>query len=222
MAEMAEMDLMMSDTQTRLYLITPPKIEVEGFSKHLKEALEGGDVASVQLRMKNCTDEAIIEASKILMPICHAKDVAFIINYRPDIAKKVGADGVHVGQEDTDLIKARQIVGNNKTIGVTAKNSRHLAMTAGDLGADYVAFGAFFPTATKENTTPADIDILTWWQELFEIPCVAIGGITVDNAKAISLAGADFIAVSSGVWDYSEGAKAAVKKFNEILNQNPK
>jgi len=205
----------MSDT--RLYLITPSTFDLTEFSAQLKEALEGGDVASVQLRMKDGYDEEIIEAAKKLMPICHAKNVAFIINDRPDIAKKVGADGVHIGQEDMSYSEARSIVGDNQIIGVTAKNSRHSAMSAGELGADYVAFGAFYPTTTKQATVQADPDILTWWQELFEIPCVAIGGITVENASVIAQAGADFIAVCSGVWDYKKGPKEAVKKFNEII-----
>ena len=183
----------------------------------LQDALEGGDVASVQLRMKNSYDEDIIKAAKTLMPICHAKDVAFILNDRPDIAHKVGADGVHIGPEDMTLKEARAIVGNAQVIGVTCKDSKHLSMTAGEQGADYVAFGAFYPTTTKIATSVAEPAILNWWQELFELPCVAIGGITVDNAAEMSAAGADFIAVCSGVWDYKDGPKAAVEIINQAI-----
>lgn len=206
----------MSDT--RLYLITPSKFDLDDFAAKLEEALGGGDVASVQLRMKDSSDEDIIEAARVLMPICHAKDVAFIINDRPDLAKKVGADGVHVGQEDVKLKEAREIVGPNQIIGVTCKDSKHLAMKAGEQGADYVAFGAFYPTETKVTTTVAKAELLTWWQDIFEIPCVAIGGITVENAETLAKAGADFLAICSGVWDYKDGPKAAVKKLNQLIN----
>ena len=204
-------------TETRLYLITPSEFDLGTFAEQLKNALEGGDVASVQLRMKDSNDEDIIKAAKALMPICHEKDVAFIINDRPDIAHKVGADGVHIGPEDMTTKEARTIVGDNQVIGVTCKNSKHMSMTAGEQGADYVAFGAFYPTTTKITTTVAEPEILTWWQGLFELPCVAIGGITVDNAAVMAKAGADFVAVCSGVWDYKDGPKAAVKKINKAI-----
>lgn len=206
-------------TDTRLYLITPSNFKLDEFSELLTQALEGGDVASVQLRMKYCYDEDIIAAAKTLMPICHAKNVAFIINDRADIARKVNADGVHIGQEDITYQEARDIVGDNQIIGVTCKDSKHLSMTAGEQGADYVAFGSFFPTATKITTSTAKPEILTWWQDLFEIPCVAIGGITIDNADTIVEAGADFIAVCAGVWEYPEGPRAAVRKFNDVITQ---
>jgi thiamine-phosphate pyrophosphorylase len=151
------------------------------------------------------------------MPICHAKDVAFIINDRPDIAQKVGADGVHVGQDDMNYKEARELLGPDKIIGVTCKDSKHLAMTAGEQGADYVAFGAFYPTPTKITTSVAHPSLLTWWQELFEIPCVAIGGITVDNATELANAGADFLAICGGVWDYKDGPKQAVHDLNQAI-----
>ncbi len=202
---------------TRLYLITPSEFSLDKFSNDLTEALDGGDVASVQLRMKEASDEEILEAAAVLMPICHAKDVAFIINDRADIAHNIGADGVHIGQEDLSYIETRAIVGPNLIIGVTVKDSKHLAMLAGEQGADYVAFGAFYPTTTKITTAQAQPEILTWWQDIFEIPCVAIGGITTETAPQLAKAGADFIAVCSGVWDYKDGPKAAVKKFNQLI-----
>lgn len=204
-------------TDTQLYIITPPSFELNSFKVQLALALDGGPVSSLQLRLKNVTDEGIIEAARVLMPLCHAKDVAFIINDRADIAHKVGADGVHVGQVDMTYDEARAIVGPDCIVGVTANDSRHLSMTAAEQGADYVAFGAFYPTTTKEETTPADISILSWWSELFESPCVAIGGITVFNALPLIDAGADFLAVSSGIWNHPEGPKAAVEQFNALF-----
>ncbi|MCC3862485.1 thiamine phosphate synthase [Pseudemcibacter aquimaris] len=207
-------------TDTRLYLITPSKFDLDAFAGELENALEGGDVASLQLRMKDSYDEEIILAAKRLMPICHAKDVAFIINDRPDIANKVGADGVHVGQEDMSYAKARELLGPDKIIGVTCKDSKHLAMTAGEQGADYVAFGSFFPTPTKITTSVAGPELLTWWQELFEVPCVAIGGITANNVTDIANAGADFVAICSGVWDHNDGPQKAVELINKAISNN--
>lgn len=206
---------MMSDT--RLYLISPSIFDLDTFSDQLTDALDGGDVASFQLRMKESEDDDIIAAAHVLMPICHAKDVAFIINDNPEIALQVGADGVHIGPEDITCKEAREIVGPDKIIGVTCKDSKHLSMTAGEQGADYVAFGAFYPTTTKITTTVVGTNVLTWWQDLFEIPCVAIGGITAENAGVLSEAGADFIAICSGVWDHKKGPKIAVKEINQAI-----
>lgn len=206
----------MADTQ--LYLITPSTFDLDAFAIQLAQALDGGEVASVQLRLKDASDKEIIDAAETLIPLCYAKNVAFIINDRPDIARMVHADGVHVGQGDMSYATARDIVGPDCIVGVTAKDSRHLSMTAAEQGADYVAFGAFYPTETKADTTGADISILSWWAELFEIPCVAIGGITVDNAKPLIEAGADFLAVCGGIWNHPEGPKAAVEQFNALFN----
>lgn len=180
-------------------------------------ALDGGDVASLQLRLKDVADDDILRAGERLMRIAQSRDVAFIVNDRPDLAKKLGADGVHVGQEDTPYAEARALLGPDKIIGVTCHNSRHLAMEAAEAGADYVAFGAFYPTATKEPKTRAEPEILTWWQEIMEAPCVAIGGITVENALPLVEAGADFLAVASGVWAHRAGPEAAVRQFNQIF-----
>ena len=201
----------------RLYLITPPKLEPVAFGEKLKRALGAGDVASLQLRLKGATDEEIVRAAEILMPIAQAAGVAFIVNDRPDLAVKLGADGVHIGQDDTSYADARAIVGKDRIVGVTCHDSRHLAMAAADAGADYVAFGAFFPTTTKEAKTHADVALLEWWSELMVVPSVAIGGITVENARPLVEAGADFIAVSSGVWDHTQGPAAAVRAFNALF-----
>jgi thiamine-phosphate pyrophosphorylase len=205
------------DNRCRLYLITPPKFEPRIFADELARALDGGDVACLQLRMKDVTDHDILRAAEILMPIAQKRDVAFIINDRPDIAHMIRADGVHVGQEDASYAEARETVGKHAIVGVTCHNSRELAFDAGEAGADYVAFGAFFPTQTKEPKTVADIELLQWWAETMTVPVVAIGGITVDNAKPLVQAGADFVAVSAGVWDHKDGPAAAVKAFNSLF-----
>ncbi len=201
----------------RLYLITPAKLEPKAFSEELKRALGGGDVASLQLRLKDVGDDEIRRATEILMPIAQRADVAFILNDRPDLAARFGCDGVHVGQDDMSYGEARALVGPDAIVGVTCHDSRHLAMEAAEAGADYVAFGAFFPTSTKDAKTHAEIEILQWWSELMVVPCVAIGGITVENAKPLVEAGADFLAVSAGVWTHPHGPAAAVKAFNALF-----
>lgn len=174
-------------------------------------------MACLQLRLKDAHDQDILAAAKVLMPIAHAHDVAFILNDRPDLAVKAGADGVHVGQEDASYPEARRLMGPDRIVGVTCHNSRHLAMEAGEAGADYVAFGAFYPTTTKTPKTSAEPEILEWWSSLFEVPCVAIGGITVDNAAPLIAAGADFLAVGNGVWGHPNGPRAAVAAFNQLF-----
>ena len=203
---------------TRLYLISPPRIEHPSiFADELRAALDGGDVAAFQLRMKDVPDDAIVRAADILRPICQQRGTAFILNDRPDLAVKLDCDGVHIGQDDMPYAEARRIVGPDRQIGVTCQASRHLAMEAAEAGADYVAFGAFFSSTTKPVTTPADIEIVEWWSSLMEVPCVAIGGITVENCEPLIAAGADFLAVAGGVWDYGGGPEAAVRAFNELF-----
>jgi thiamine-phosphate pyrophosphorylase len=204
-------------TPCRLYLITPPKLEPKVFAEDLKAALSGGDVACVQLRLKEASDDEISRATEILMPIAQKFGAAFILNDRPDLAARFGCDGVHVGQEDASYAEARAVVGRDKIVGVTCHASKHLAMVAGEAGADYIAFGAFFPSPTKEAETGADIELLKEWAVLMVVPVVAIGGITVENAAPLVAAGADFLAVSSGVWAYENGSAAAVKAFNALF-----
>jgi thiamine-phosphate pyrophosphorylase len=200
----------------RLYLVSPPRVAPADFAGVLKSALKGGDVASFQLRLKGVSDDEIRRATDVLRPIVQANGTAFILNDRPDLAAELGCDGVHIGQEDASYAEARRLLPGG-TVGVTCHDSRHLAMEAGEAGADYVAFGAFFPTQTKEPKTKADIELLRWWAEMMVVPCVAIGGITVANAPALIEAGADFLAVAAGVWDYPDGAEAAVKAFNALF-----
>lgn len=212
----------MSDTDApaercRLYLITPPAFEPAAFSEALKAALGGGDVACLQIRLKDADDDAVRRATEALLPIAHEHDVAVLVNDRPDLAVQTGADGTHVGQEDASYAEARRLLGPDRIVGVTCHDSRHLAMEAGEAGADYVAFGAFFATGTKQPKSRAEPEILEWWSGLFEIPCVAIGGITVENCPPLVAAGADFLAVVSGVWDYADGPAAAVRDFNRAM-----
>ncbi|WP_339870731.1 thiamine phosphate synthase [uncultured Brevundimonas sp.] len=199
----------------RLYLITPPAIpDLDGFARDLEAALGAGDVAALQIRLKDADDAAILTAVERLGPIARAHDVALILNDRPDLAARSGCDGVHLGQGDASVAEARRLMGPDAMIGVTCHDSRELAMDAAEAGADYVAFGAFFPTTTKATTHCPDPEILTIWQETVEIPCVAIGGITAANAGALARAGADFVAVSAAVWGHPRGAAQSV---GEIL-----
>jgi thiamine-phosphate pyrophosphorylase len=201
----------------RLYLVSPPKLSAANFITPLREALGGGDVASFQLRLKDVDDDTVRRATDLLRPVVQAHGTAFILNDRPDLAAELGCDGVHVGQEDASYAQARAAMGQTAIVGVTCHNSRHLAMEAAEAGAEYVAFGAFFPTKTKEPKTVADPELLRWWSELTVVPCVAIGGITVANASQLVEAGADFLAVSAGVWEHPDGPEAAVAAFNALF-----
>lgn len=200
----------------QLYLISP--LDVGGdFPAQLEAALGAGPVAAFQFRVKGIDQHEAARLAEPLQAICAAHDTAFIVNDDVALAKRLAADGVHLGQGDGDPKEARRILGPDAQIGVTCHGSRHLAMEAGEAGADYVAFGAFYPTTTKTVEHRADPEILTWWQSMFELPCVAIGGITPDNAAMLVEAGADFLAVSGGVWNDPEGAAAAVRRFEKLL-----
>ena len=202
----------------KLYLISP--LDVGGpFPGRLARALDAGGadnpVAAFQFRLKGVDQHEAARLAAPLQEICAAHDVTFIVNDSIGLAKRIGADGVHLGQEDGTVAEARQALGREAQIGVTCHGSRHLAMEAGDAGADYVAFGAFFPTMTKDVSHHAEADVLAWWQGLFEIPCVAIGGITPENCAPLVAAGADFLAVSGAVWNGDE--EAAVQSFRKVL-----
>ena len=202
----------------RLYLITPPEIaDLAAFAVTLDAALGAGDVAALQIRLKTADDAGVLAAVEALAPVARAHDVAVILNDRPDLARRSGCDGVHIGQSDASLAEARRTMGPDAMIGVTCHDSRELAMDAAEAGADYVAFGAFFPTTTKETAHRPDPEILSIWQETVETPCVAIGGITPANAGDLARAGADFVAVSAAVWNHPDGPAAAVRDFNQAL-----
>jgi thiamine-phosphate pyrophosphorylase len=201
-----------------LYLITPPRLpDVAAFCEDLGGALDAGPVACVQLRLKETPDDEILRAADAILPVCHARGVPLLMNDRPDLGVKSGCDGCHVGQDDTPYAEARRLMGAGAQIGVTCKASRHLAMEAGEAGADYVAFGAFFPSGTKAVTTPAPVDLLAWWSQVMTVPSVAIGGITAENCGPLVEAGADFLAVIGAVWGHPDGPAAGVKAFETVL-----
>jgi thiamine-phosphate pyrophosphorylase len=205
----------MTPPACRLYLITPPRIDdLDAFEHVLEVALHGGDVAALQVRLKDVSDAAIEAAVRAIQPIAEGHDVALILNDRPDLAARLNCDGVHIGQEDVPYDEARALMGPDAIVGVTCHDSRHLAMEASEAGADYVAFGAFYDTTTKDASTRAELELLSIWQEVMATPCVAIGGITVDTAAELAKAGADFLAVSAGVWTHPQGPAEAVRLFN--------
>lgn len=195
-------------THCQIYLVSP--LDLTGpFPDRLVRALDAAPVAAFQFRVKGLDEHSAAALAEPLQRICAERDVAFIVNDSVSLAKRIGADGVHLGQADGDPREARQRLGRDAQIGVTCHASRHLAMDAGEAGADYVAFGAFFATTTKQVEHRAEPEILTWWQSLFETPCVAIGGITPDNAAELVRAGADFLAVSGAIWNGDEAAAIA-------------
>lgn len=199
-----------------LYLISPLSCGGE-FPDRLREALDAGRVTAFQFRMKGLDQHQAARLAEPLQAICAEREVAFLVNDDVALAKRLGADGVHLGQNDEDPREARAVLGPSAQIGVTCHDSRHLAMEAGEQGADYVAFGAFFPTTTKEVCHRADPSILTWWSRMFELPCVAIGGITPENGRMLVEAGADFLAACGGVWNHPQGPAAAVRAFQDTL-----
>lgn len=210
----------------QIYLITPPIIDdLDAFTKELEAALAAAPselpVACLQIRLKDMNgnpaeDSAIIQAAAVIVPICHRYGVNVLMNDRPDLAAECGADGAHIGQDDMDYFSSRELLGGDAIIGITCHNSRELAFKAAQAGADYVAFGAFFETSTKNPKFRAELEILQWWHQAVEIPSVAIGGITVDNAAQVIEAGADFIAVSAGVWNHRSGAAKAVQQLSQL------
>ena len=198
----------------QLYLISP--LDVSGtFPDRLARALDAAPVAAFQFRVKGLDEHAAARLAEPLQELCAAREVTFIINDAIGLAKRLGADGVHLGQSDGSVADARAALGREAQIGVTCHASRHLAMDAGDVGADYVAFGAFFPTTTKVTEHRAEPDLLSWWQGIFELPCVAIGGITPENCAPLVSAGADFLAVSGAVWTGDEAQ--AVRDFTAAI-----
>ena len=202
---------------TRLYLITPPALDPDRFAKELEDALAGGDVACLQLRLKEVQDDAIRRATRVLKPLAQDRGVAFIMNDRPDLAAELDCDGVHVGEEDMPYAGARRLLGPDHIVGVTCGASRDRAITAAEAGADYVAFGAFFPSTTKAAKHHADPELIRDWSETTVVPCCAIGGITQQNCGPLVEAGADFLAVITAIWSYPQGPRAAVHEFNEVF-----
>ncbi len=205
---------------TRLYLITPPALDPDRFAPELEAALAGGDVACLQLRLKDAPDDAIRRATGILRPIAQDHGVAFIMNDRPDLAAELDCDGVHVGEEDMPYAEARRLLGPDRIVGVTCGDSRHRAIAAAEAGADYVAFGAFFPSMTKTGAKyRARPELLADWSETTVVPGCAIGGITQENCGPLVEAGADFLAVIGAIWSYPGGPQAAVADFNRLFSR---
>ena len=211
----------MTDIKCQIYLITPPTIEdIDEFCRVLDTALAAAPVACLQLRLKDLEDSALVQAGEAIKPICHAHGTLLLVNDRPDLAHKIGADGAHIGQDDMDYFSSRELLGGDAIIGVTCHDSKQLAFEAANAGADYVAFGAVFETKTKAPKSRVELEIFTWWREAVEIPSVAIGGIKTDNAAQVISAGADFIAVSSGVWEHPDGPASALSQLSALC-QSP-
>ncbi len=206
-------------TSCQLYLVSP--LDVSGdFPDRLGRALDAGPVAAFQFRVKGLDEHEAARLAEPLQAICAARDMTFIVNDSISLAKRIGADGVHLGQDDGSAADARRELGKEAQIGVTCHNSRHLALEAAEAGADYVAFGAFYPTTTKAVSHVAKPALLRWWHVWSELPSVAIGGITLDNAGPLIEAGADFLAVSAGVWQHPDGAEAAVAAFGKLVTEH--
>lgn len=201
----------------RVYLITPPPEDRRTASGRAAAALDAGDVAAVQLRLKDVDDGAWRRAIDVLRPVTQARDVAFLLNDRADLVMEAGCDGAHVGQDDMPATQARLLMGPDLTLGVTCKGSRDLAMQAGEDGADYVAFGAFYPSGTKQVTNIVSPEILAWWAEMMELPSCAIGGITPENCGPLVRAGTNFLAVVGCVWNHPDGPAAGVKALNAAI-----
>src|ERR1700690_2258350 len=201
----------------RIYLITPPVLEPMGCADRLAAAIDPGNVAAVQLRLKDVDDDTWRRAIDVLRPVTQTRDVAFLLNDRADLVASSGSDGVHVGQEDMPARQARTLIGPERTLGVTCKGSRDLAMQAGEDGADYVAFGAFFPSTTKQVNNLLAPEILAWWSEMMELPSCAIGGITAENCGPLVRAGTDFLAVVGCIWNHPDGTAAGVRALNAAI-----
>lgn len=208
---------MNSEAQTGLYLLTPAKIDLDTFPALLADVLDTGAVDCVQLRLKDIDDNGIVAAVKKLLPVCSERDIPLILNDRPDLAHKTGCDGVHIGEDDGSYDEARKIMGEEHIVGVSCYDSRHRAMELGEKGADYVAFGAFFPTTTKDPRTWVEPEIIEIWTTFTTVPCVAIGGINADNLAPLVQAGADFVAISGAVWNHPDGAPAGAKAIRAAI-----
>ena len=209
--------MLSNKSSTKLYLITPPKININKFAISLSEVLKTSLVSCLQLRLKDVKDKDIIEAARILKPICNNYDVPFILNDRLDLVRELEVDGVHLGQEDASISEARKLLGPNAIIGASCYNSKHRAMEAAEAGANYVAFGAFFDTKTKNPKTRAKINTIKDWVFISNVPCVAIGGINPSNCIELVSAGVDFLAVIGCIWNSNEDPKSAINKFKKII-----
>ena len=197
-----------------IYLISPQKIRGTKFYKDLDSVLKNNKIKYFQLRLKKVSVLNLLKISKKVKKIVKKNRVKLLINDNPIIAKKINADGCHIGQKDMDLIKCRKILGKNKIIGITCHNSKKLALHAKKNGANYVAFGAFFKSSTKKTAFKANLEILRWAKKKINMPVVAIGGINNSNYKKILSNGANFIACSNYVWKNKKlDPVSAINKF---------
>ncbi len=185
-----------------IYLISPNKI-INNFYKNLRLVLKSNKVSFFQLRLKKYSIKKKFFIGKKIKKICKNNKVKFIVNDDPYLAKKLNADGCHLGQKDMNINKVRKIIGN-KTIGVTCHNSIKLAKKAIKSGANYIAFGAFYSSKTKKTKYKASIEILNKAKKLNNIPIVAIGGINLKNYRKLLLNKADFLAISGYIWSNKE------------------
>lgn len=218
------MNLSADISNCRLYIITPPALDPLVFSATMSKALDAGDVAAFQLRLEKADTDDWQRAIDLLMPIAQERDVAFIVNDRADLAKKMNTDGVHLGLQDMNVKDARQMLGPDKIIGASCIDSKHMAMTAAERGASYVSFGPFYlnrspfyPPNVLDAKNMVSPDLIKWWSELMEVPCVAAGGIKPSNCAELVKAGADFICASTAIWEHPQGAAAAVRAFNDAI-----
>ena len=207
----------MTAAGSRLYIITPETFELNPFADSLGQALDAGDVAAVQLRLKNAPDDVWKRAIDVLRPVCQSRRVEFLLNDRADLVAASGCDGAHVGQEDMPAREARSLMGPSRTLGVTCKSSQDLADRAVRDGASYVAFGAFFPSTSKQVTNLADPEVLRRWAQRSKVPSCAIGGITAANLAPLVRAGASLLAIIGGVWGYPDGPAAGVRAINAAI-----
>ncbi len=205
----------MADTE--LYLITPPRIDPAQFCEMLKQACAGGPIAVLQLRLKDQLADTIKRATETLLPVCREHDITFLLNDHPELVTELGMDGVHLGEDDMPIAEARTLLGEDYAIGASCYGSLHRAMEAGEVGADYVAFGAFYPTTTKQPKARPEPALLATWHMTATLPSVAIGGITPENCQPLIAHGADFLAVIAGVWQYPQGPESAVKAFHQTI-----
>ena len=197
-----------------IYLISPQKIRGTKFFKDLDNVLKNNKIKYFQLRLKKISTLNLLKISKKIKKITKKNRVKLLINDNPILAKKINADGCHIGQKDMDFISCRKILGKNKIIGITCHNSKKLALQAKKYGANYVAFGAFFKSSTKKTALKANLEILRWARKKINMPVVAIGGINNSNYKKVLSNGANFIACSNYVWKNKElDPVSAINKF---------
>ena len=195
-----------------VYLISPNKID-HNFFASLDKVLSFKNVKFFQLRLKNLSQKKLLNYSKRIIKITSKHKVKFIINDNFILASKINADGCHMGQQDGSFLKASKKL-KNKIFGITCHNSKKLAINAIKNNASYIAFGSFFKSQLKQNTTKANLNILRWAKKSVKKPIVAIGGINNKNYKKLIRAGAKYIAISSFIWDNPKlKPELAIRKF---------